>query len=49
MLKKKLKLPTREHSMAAEVAAVENEKENILQKLLQKEEISKLKKYVLNL
>ena len=31
VLKKKLKLPSGEHSMAAEVAEVENEKENLLQ------------------
>ena len=48
VLKKKLKLPTGEHSMAAEVAEVENEKENLLQQLLQKEEeISKLKEFSL--
>ena len=50
LLKKKLKLPTGEHSMAAEVVEVESEKESLLQQLLQKEEeISKLKETVLKL
>ena len=38
VLKKNLKLPTGEHSMAAKVAEVENEKEKLLEKTLQKEE-----------
>ena len=50
VLKKKLKLPNREHPMVAEVVEVENGKESLLQQLLQKEEeISKLKESVLNL
>ena len=50
VLKKKLKFPTGEHSMAVGVAKVDNEKENILQHLLQKEEeISKLKESFINL
>ena len=36
VLKKNLKLPTGEHSMEAEVAEVESEKERFLQQLLQK-------------
>ena len=38
VMKKKLKLPIGEHSMAVQVAEVENEKEKLLQHLLQKEE-----------
>lgn len=48
VFKKKLKLPTGEHSMGAKVAEVESEKERLLQQLLKKEkEISKLKETVL--
>ena len=39
VLKKNLKLPTGEHPMAVEVTKVENEKESILQQLLQKKKI----------
>ena len=49
-LRKKLKLPTTEHSMAAQVAEVEKEKEKNLQQLVQKdEELSKTKKTIISL
>jgi len=49
VLKKKLKFPTRKHSMATEIVEVKNEKGKILQQLLQKEEeISKLKQTILS-
>lgn len=44
VLKKKLNLPTGEHPIAIEIAKVENEKEKLLQDVLQKtEEVSLLK------
>ena len=49
-LRKKLKFPTGENSMVVEVAEVENEKEKLLQQLMQKyEEISKIKKTAISL
>ena len=49
-LRRKLKLPTAEHSMAAEVAEVEKEKEELRQQLLKKdEELTKVKKTAISL
>ena len=49
-LRRKLKLPAAEHSMAAEVAEVEKEKEELRQQLLKKdEELTKVKQTAISL